>query len=790
MLVNKSDYTYAKLLAKSEQTKEETIEIDDKEGILLGLKPINEVTISVESIEWESTESLTTYKDKKVNFPNIIIHWSDDTETSIQFGYLNVGLDNNDYYKQEGTYELHAYYNGILSTNSINVTVAQKSLVSIEWNTAEITIEQNTSSMLPYIKLIYNDESSELISASSQVVELSDNTYMNVLGDHSITAIYKSLTTTNTLIIHTIEKSTSNPDEEESPWHIDAEVYEDENNDVWLDLKSVSCDDPSIDVNDEIFLYMCENNGYNDCIEIPVFNQIYIGKNKINDLLGYLSIDNYQYETNYIAYILIGRFIDPPGSSPVVYSLKINIQLSHNKEYYQKIITQSPTFKLLVNNVNDYTITCIEPLIYEYKAQTYTIENIDEFDLYIDNNIKLITNIETHSYELKDFYFSNINEMYIKYQDIYLDSIYPIKNSESMAYPYNKTTYKILDNYQYEFVSDIYRNGNDVFDDIAQALNCQKDIVLSYINLTNLSNIIIQCSNIPLLCYYKGHFDFNYQNREQPQNLTRKFHYIIDEENKIVKYCVLHGSDIEPVILGVTENNIYMDYNELDYNYININIDELPNMITSAGYSSVDIHSIFSLHYGIDQYTEATFYLEPPVDYIDTVNDMINNYNNYINVYNYGNMGGQYNITLYNVYINNKQACAGLDALKRLLFEKYISNEVNLQFELNDIVIYNINQNNILYIRAGYNYGDWSGNENTPTADIYIKNGKNSNNYLQYIDLHNSIEEIKTQYKFGLFGPLVIEQDENNILYCHPNNMNDIRYNCTLVDNILTITND
>ena len=203
MIVNEQKYRYAKLLQTAKEQANNTVEIDDKEAILLGLESVDELHINIVSIEWTNIDDITIYSGTKPSLPNILINWDDNTVTEISSSYTNISTFN---YNSAGTYNITASYKNFVTTNSINITVIKKELISIEWQTNnEITTYENTQAYLPNIKLNYNNNTSQYITINTSSVILNNPTYYSQIGDYEINATYKGFTTNN-IIVHVVEK--------------------------------------------------------------------------------------------------------------------------------------------------------------------------------------------------------------------------------------------------------------------------------------------------------------------------------------------------------------------------------------------------------------------------------------------------------------------------------------------------------------------------------------------------------------------------------------------------------
>ena len=104
--VNKFEYQYAKLMENVNKHKDDIIEVDDREIILLGLTPINNINLDILSIEWESNEDIITYQGMEANLPNIIVYWNDNVNTIVQT--KNKWLNIQNYYKVINEYDIIA----------------------------------------------------------------------------------------------------------------------------------------------------------------------------------------------------------------------------------------------------------------------------------------------------------------------------------------------------------------------------------------------------------------------------------------------------------------------------------------------------------------------------------------------------------------------------------------------------------------------------------------------------------------------------------------------------------
>lgn len=196
MIVNKQEYYYKKLLKSVNDNANKTIEIDDKEAILLGLESQEELSVNIISIEWENTDNIETYEDIKPILPNILIHWDDDTTTSIKASNNKVVLSDISYYKTQGTYTLYASFNNFTTTNSINVNVIKDELISIEWSVkTDISTQQNNKANLPYIQLNYISGKINNIAYNTSSVTLNNTEYYKTIGNYELYATYKGFTT-------------------------------------------------------------------------------------------------------------------------------------------------------------------------------------------------------------------------------------------------------------------------------------------------------------------------------------------------------------------------------------------------------------------------------------------------------------------------------------------------------------------------------------------------------------------------------------------------------------------
>lgn len=196
MIVNKHEYYYKKLLKSTNDNINKTIEIDDKEAILLGLESQEELSVNIISIEWENTNNIEIYEGIKPVLPNILIHWDDDTTTSIKASNNKVVLSDISYYKTQGTYTLYASFNNFTTTNSINVTVIKDELISIEWSIkADISTQQNNKANLPYIQLNYISGKINNIAYNTSSVTLNNTEYYKTIGNYELYATYKGFTT-------------------------------------------------------------------------------------------------------------------------------------------------------------------------------------------------------------------------------------------------------------------------------------------------------------------------------------------------------------------------------------------------------------------------------------------------------------------------------------------------------------------------------------------------------------------------------------------------------------------
>lgn len=435
---------------------------------------------------------------------------------------------------------------------------------------------------------IYKKLLNEVKSKMNDTVEINDEEYVNIYeGNDSGNQGGND------------EPIEQTPGEYTEEWlntfELDYEFYEDENNDIILNIKN-------FDINNELNydefhrrkynLKLCKTE--NPTSSSDCFNKVInYGKNDITDIINQCKIYPNSYDQQYYFCICIVKssFYTPLYTKVILFKLDY---FSHDLSYYQIQHISSPKF---IFDIDTNTIELIQNASIKYKDTIYECNNINEYSINIKSK-QTDAHLSFESYKNNKINVNYINQTKLSLIENIPSGRYLILNINGSHLYYKDMHWSSVASLQ---LKDDYKAGSDYKPPINLLLNIEPQNIINTYNIeisnkfseldldTGWSIKTVKFLNddfIDLLCqelnyqrsalkWYTNwqflYYEYNsHINNNNSINIRKNINNIANNFNPSNGYIRFDGTYEQQILTSLEPFKVYITANDNDYILINV----------------------------------------------------------------------------------------------------------------------------------------------------------------------------------------------------------------------------